>query len=231
MFHSDIFTQNRKQAHEICDLMIGAKLNMRWVANARADNVDPDILAHMKEAGCWMITYGFESGSQQDIVKATKWTKGAGIKVWGYFIFGLPGETADTVDETIAFAKDLNLDLVNFAVGAPYPGTEFLRQARENGWLTSDEWSDFDQNYSAIVSYPEFSDSDTIRAMKRAYKEWYLRPSSIWKLLSGVRSWNDLRVLSSTGVEHLKWIWSRGPLFSLGHKNRQMIEADSQERG
>ncbi len=236
MFHSDIFTQNRKQAHAICEGMIKAGLNMRWVANARADQVDPDILKHMKEAGCWMITYGFESGAQQvldgmkkdlkveNILEATKWTKEAGIKVWGYFIFGLPNETHETVQETIDLSKRLGLDLVNFAVGAPYPGTEFLAMAKANGWLVSSDWSDFDQNYSAIVSYPDFSNDDTIRAMKRAYKEWYMRPSSMWKLLRGVRSWNDMRVLLSTGTAHLKWIRSEGPLFRLGAKSRQALE-------
>lgn len=242
MFHSDIFTQNREQAHAICDLMIKAKLDMRWVANARADQVDPDILRHMKEAGCWMITYGFESGSQkvldgmkkdlkvQSIIDATKWTKEAGIKVWGYFIFGLPNESHESVQETIDMSRSLDLDLVNFAVGAPYPGTEFLEMAKANNWLVSDEWSDFDQNYSAIVSYPEFSNDDVIAAMKRAYKEWYFRPSSIWKLVRGIRSLNDARVLMSTGLAHFKWIRSAGPLFKLGSKNRQTVESTAEAK-
>jgi radical SAM superfamily enzyme YgiQ (UPF0313 family) len=236
MFHSDIFTLNREQAHAICDQMIRHRLNMRWVANSRSDMVDRDILKHMREAGCWMITYGFESGSQRVLdgmkkdlkveqsVDAAKWTKEAGIKVWGYFIFGLPNENADSVQETIDLSKRMKLDLVNFAVGAPYPGTEFLQMAKANEWLVSSDWSDFDQNYSAIVSYPDFSNDQIISAMKRAYKEWYFRPSSVWKLARGVRSWNDVRVLWATGTAHLKWIRSTGPLFDLGAKNRRAIE-------
>jgi radical SAM superfamily enzyme YgiQ (UPF0313 family) len=239
MFHSDIFTANREQAHEICEQMIRRKLNMRWVANSRADMVDPDILKHMNQAGCWMITYGFESGSQkvldgmwkdlkvEDIHNATKWTKEAGIKVWGYFIFGLPNEDEQAARETIELSKSLDLDLVNFAVGAPYPGTEFLRLAKENGWLVSDDWSDFDQNYSAIVSYPGWTNDQIIQAMKQAYKEWYMRPKAVWNLLKGVRSLNDLRVLMSTSLAHFKWIRQKGPLFQLGAKSRKALENQS----
>jgi alkylhydroperoxidase/carboxymuconolactone decarboxylase family protein YurZ len=96
--------------------------------------------------------------------------------------------------------------------------------AKSNEWLVSADWSDFDQNYSAIVSYPDFSNDQIIAAMKRAYKEWYFRPSSVWKLARGVRSWNDVRVLWATGTAHLKWIRSKGPLFNLGAKNREAIE-------
>ena len=128
---------------------------MRWITNSRADTVDKEMLGWMKRAGCWMIAYGFESGSQKvldnakkgitinQIKDAAKWTEEAGIKVWGYFIIGLPGETKESIAETIRLSKELPLYSANFAVGAPYPGTDFYNAAKMQAydWSVADEYS------------------------------------------------------------------------------------------
>lgn len=218
LVHSDVFTINKDIAIEICKEIIDRGWKFRWICNSRVNTVDEELLGWMKKAGCWMINYGIESGSQDVLNKAQKgitleqtrkavaMTKEAGIKVWGYFIIGLPGETWETVDETIKLSKGLPLDLVNFAVAAPYPGTDFYNLVKSEGWLKSSNWEDYDQNYSAIVSYPEMSNKEILKAAKRAYKEWYLRPFSAWRLARGIRSFNDVKVLFSTAATHLKWI-------------------------
>jgi anaerobic magnesium-protoporphyrin IX monomethyl ester cyclase len=218
MFHADTFTIDREIVMDLCRGIVDRRLPVRWICNSRVDTVDSEMLAMMKRAGCWMIAYGVETGSDeilrnvkkggrhtvQQARDAVAWTRNAGIEVWAYFIMGLPGESRRTVRETIAFARSLPADIVNFAVGAPYPGTELLTQARENGWLESEAWEDFDQNYSAILSYPGFSSGDTMKSIRRAYLEWYLRPKGAVAFLKGIRSWRDLGTLAGIGLDHLR---------------------------
>lgn len=218
MFHSDTFTLFRETAMELCDLIIKEGLKLRWCCNSRVDTVDEELLMNMKKAGCWMIMYGIETASPEILKNVKKggtatvdqarnaviWTKKAGIKVWGYFIIGLPGETKATLNSTIAFAKSLPLDIVNFAVGAPYIGTEFYEQAKENKWLESEAWEDFDQNYSAIVSYPVFTSIDVKKGIMKAYLKWYFRPKGIWALLKGISDIESLITLFRVGLQHLK---------------------------
>ena len=217
MFHSDTFTQDRDNVIEICRQIVESGLKLRWICNGRVDRVDEEMLMWMKKAGCWMINYGIESGVQDILIKCNKgenatvqaardavmMTKQAGIKVWGYFIIGLPGETHDTIKETSRFARSLPLDMVNFAVGAAYPGTEFYRQAVQNKWLQSYEWEDFDQNYSAIISYPELSSEEIMKGVRKCYLEWFCRPRGLWVFLKGMNSWDNIIMMLRLAFSHL----------------------------
>ena len=156
----------------------------------------PQILKNIKKGG---------DATVEQTIEAVTATKKAGIQVWGYFVLGLPGETEETINESIQLAKKLPLDLVNFAFGAPYPGTEFHEMAKANGWLISSDWEDFDQNYSAIVSYENMSAQQIEQAVKRAYREWYLRPSGIMRTLRGIHDWDSLKALLRIGMEHFSW--------------------------
>jgi radical SAM superfamily enzyme YgiQ (UPF0313 family) len=219
IFHSDTFTLDRKWILELCQKMIDEKLNIRWIANSRANTIDKELLTLMKAAGCWMIAYGFESGSQEvldrskkeitleQIRNAARWTDEAGIRIWGYFIIGLPGETKETIDQTIRLAKELPLTIANFAIGAPYPGTEFFQTAKANKWLLSVDWEKFDQNYSAVVGYENFSADDIVNGVRRAYREYYLTPKEFIKIIGTIRSFQDLRMLGKTGFKHLKMMY------------------------
>ena len=216
IFHSDTFTIDRDIVLELCELITDAELPVRWMCNSRVDTVDPEMLKAMKRAGCWMVAYGVETGSDvilknvkkggaatvAQALKAVSWAKDAGIKVWAYFVMGLPGENVDTVEETIQFAKQIPADIVNFAVGTPYPGTEFYDQARTNGWLESEYWEDFDQNYSAVINYPGYSSEQIMGAIRKAYRSWYLRPKGIAKLLQGMLGLRNLKLMLRIGFEH-----------------------------
>jgi anaerobic magnesium-protoporphyrin IX monomethyl ester cyclase len=224
MFHSDTFTIDKGIVIKLCQMMVDEGLKLRWCCNSRVDTVDDEMLMWMKRAGCWMIAYGIETGSQKILEnvkkgaqatvvraeKAIRETRSAGIKAWGYFIFGLPGETRQTISQTIGLAKRLHLDFVNFAVGAPYPGTEFYRQAKENGWLQSERWEDFDQNYSAIVGYPDLSTEEIIKAVRKGYLSWYLTSRGIFMLLKGFTSLSYIRTLLIIGFQHLAISKSEG---------------------
>lgn len=223
MFHADTFTIDRTMVMELCNEIIRNKLKIRWICNSRVDTVDEEMLLAMKKAGCWMIAYGIESGNDEILKnvkkggnatveqarKAVLWTKKAGIGVWAYFIIGLPGENETTIRETVRFSKSIPADIINFAIAAPYPGTELYRQAKTRGWLESEKWEDFDQNYSSILSYENLSSQEIKRAIERAYKEWYLRPYGILAFIKGISSWNDVKSLLGIGWDHLRILKER----------------------
>jgi radical SAM superfamily enzyme YgiQ (UPF0313 family) len=216
LVHSDTFTVNKDFVVALCKRMIDEKLDMKWGCNSRVDTVDQEMLKWMRLAGCWMIAYGIESGSQLVLDNAKKgatlsqardavaWASDAGIKVYGYFIIGLPGETLTTIDETIAFAKALPLTFALFHVGSPYPGTAFHKQAREMGWLNFTRWEDVDQGRSTPVVYPNLSSAEITRGIRRAHMAFYLRPRAIARVLRSVNNLNDLRHLMQLSIGLLK---------------------------
>lgn len=217
-FQSDTFTVDRDWVIKLCKLMIKEDLNFKWLCNSRCDTVDSEMLSWMKKAGCWLVGFGIESGSQKildnckkditlaKIERGIELTKKARIDVWGWFVIGLPGETKKTIRETIDFAKRLPLDLANFAFATPYPGTEFYKQVDEKGYLVSHNWEDYDQNYSAVTSYPELSAHQIEKAIKKATLEWTLRPRPLFWLLKGARDWYTAKYLFKIAMNHFSWL-------------------------
>jgi radical SAM superfamily enzyme YgiQ (UPF0313 family) len=220
VFLADLFTVNRRQVIELCQRIIDARLPFKWQCNSRVDHIDEEILSWMKRAGCWQIAFGLESGSQEVLDRAKKGitieqidhainlTNRFGIKAWGYFIIGLPGETKETIRATIDLAKRLPLNLALFHVAVPYPGTEFNDMARKQGWLLSERWQDLDMNYSAIVEYPQLTAAEIDKAAKRAFLEWYLRPVPAMRLLSSVRDLSTLKIIGRNIWRHALWLLS-----------------------
>ena len=138
MMYADLFTVNREHVVSICKAMIEEKINMSWMCNSRVDYVDEEMLSLMGQAGCHMISWGIESGSEAVLKQARKgaypdkaeralnWAKAAGIKNFGYFIIGLPGETEETIKQTIAFSKNLPMRFRNFPYCGPLSGYTLL---------------------------------------------------------------------------------------------------------
>ncbi|MDD5085748.1 MAG: radical SAM protein, partial [Candidatus Omnitrophica bacterium] len=207
-FHDELFTMSKNHVLGICDEIKRRRLDVAWVCMARADYVTEEILKAMREAGCKKIMYGFESGSQEilDNIKkettvdearrAVELTKRSGIRVAGNFMIGNIGETKETIRKSIDLAKELDPDTVAFFVAIPYPGTEFYDQARQNGYLRKDfEWKDFTlvSNNKPPLNLPGVSADEIEQWKKRAYREFYMRPSYVWKKLSEIQSPRDLK--------------------------------------
>jgi anaerobic magnesium-protoporphyrin IX monomethyl ester cyclase len=217
--YADLFTVNREQVVELCRRIIDEDLRIRWTCNSRVDYVDEEMLRLMGEAGCWMISWGIESGNEAILKRAAKgadpkkarqaltWARAAGIKNWGYFIIGLPGETVETIRQTIDFAKALPLELALFHIAAPYPGTPFFFDVIENGWFRpGTRWEEVDMDKGTVLQYENLSAEQLIYWQKRAFREWAMRPGPILTymkmLVSDTRTFKRaLRV----GVEHLRW--------------------------
>ncbi len=217
--YADLFTVNREQVVELCRLMIEENLNIRWTCNSRVDYVDEEMLMLMGKAGCWLISWGIESGNEQILrharkgaypdkaERALRWAKKAGIKNWGYFIIGLPRETEETIKETIAFSKMLPLDLALFHVAAPYPGTPFFFEVVKEGWFRpGTRWEQVDMDKGTVLDYPGLSAEKLLYWQKKAFREWAFRPGPIMtyiKMLLSDRS--TLRSALSVGWQHLDW--------------------------
>ena len=220
--YADLFTVSREQVVRLCELMLQEGLRMRWTCNSRVDYVDQEMLQLMARAGCWFISWGIESASEtvlrrahkgyrtEQVGKALRWAKAAGIKNWGYFMIGLPGETEETIQQTIDLAKRLPLDLALFHIAAPHPGTPFYLEVMENGWFRPGvPWEDVDMDRSTVLDYPHLSAEQLEAHARRAFRAWALRPGPIWTYL---RSINNLAVLRSAidiGIQQLAWITGR----------------------
>jgi anaerobic magnesium-protoporphyrin IX monomethyl ester cyclase len=217
--YADLFTVNREQVVELCRLIIDAGLRVTWTANSRVDYVDEEMLRLMGRAGCMLIAWGIESGNELVLKKAHKgykmeqahralrWAHAAGIKNWGYFIIGLPGETVDTIQETIAVAKALPLDIALFHVAAPYPGTPFFFEVVENGWFRpGTDWESVDMDQGTVLDYPQLKAEDLLYWQKRAFREWAMRPGPIWTFLKSFNSWQGLRSGIDIGLQTLGWV-------------------------
>ena len=149
-----------------------------------------------------MICYGTESGDDEVLKKnekggkatveqarkAIKWTKEAGIKTWTYWMIGLIGDNEKTINKTIDLACELDADICNFSVAAPYLGTRFYKTAKENNWIVDERWTAFDQNYSAQVSQPDCPVELVKKMQRKAYLRWYFS----WR---GIRFvWNSFKL-------------------------------------
>lgn len=192
--YADLFTVNREQTLGICEGLIsrfgGIKgKRLRWTCNSRVDFVDEELLQAMARSGCWMISWGLESGSDamlQRMHKGTnvalaerslRWAKQAGIMNWGYFIIGLPGESEETIRQTIALAKRLPLDLALFHIAAPHPGTPFFFEVVENGWFRpGTRWEQVDMDRSTVLDYADLNAEALQRWAQRAFRTWAFRP-------------------------------------------------------
>lgn len=219
-FYADLFTVDRQLVIDLCKLIIEDGTKFRLTSNSRVDFIDEEMLEWMAKAGFWMISWGLESGSM-DVLKrmrkginfdktrkALEASSRLGIKNWGYFIIGMPGETVESIDQTIAFAKGLPLTLALFHIAVPYPGTPFYYEAVENGWINATRWEDMDMDRSTVLNYPDLSAEELTYHAKRAFREWALRPGPAMTYLKSMNSRATLKPAMSLGVEHLKWILS-----------------------
>ena len=197
-FSDDLFTLDKKRTEAICDEIKRRGLDIAWACSSRVDTISRALLQKMKRAGCMLIYYGVESGSQrilnlmkkhvriEQIVKAIRWTKEVGIETLASFIIGFPGETREDVEKTIAFAKKLDTDYAQFSFATPYPGTELYRLAKEKGLLLTEDWSQYTAG-KPIIAVDDSTKDDLIKLLKKAYQRFYLSPKLLLRHLRRCR--------------------------------------------
>lgn len=204
----DVWNLQLDRAKEICRLLIREGLtHVPWVTvhGMRADHSDAELFQLMKQAGCKRVGFGVESGNQavldaikkkqtlDDVRRAFQAAKAAQLQTMGFFIFGLPTDTEASMDDTIHFALELDPDLANFMIAAPYPGTELWEIARRDGRLFSQDWRDYAiHDEKARYELPTLPADLVERKWHEAYRRFYLRPSRIWRKLMMADTWRRL---------------------------------------
>ena len=220
-FDDDTFTDDRRRAEEIARGM--GKLGLTWSCNAKA-NVPYDTLKIMRENGLRLLLVGYESGNQQILInikkgirvnRARQFTKDCrdlGITIHGTFILGLPGETAETIAETIRFAKEINPHSLQVSIAAPYPGTALYEQAIQNGWLPADDATLIDEHgvQTAMLSYPNLNRTEIYDSVETFYKEFYFRAGKIAEMSAEMlRSPEMMRRRLREGAEFVRFFRHR----------------------
>jgi len=192
MIEDDTLTADRKRCRELSEALIATGGHrIPWSANSRAD-VDYDTMRLMRRAGCRLFCVGFESGEQaildniqksitiEKLVDFTRDAKRAGILVHGCFMVGNRGETRETLQKTLDFAKELTPDTAQFYPIMVYPGTSDYAHFTEKGWIVSDNfrnWLTPEGLHSSVVSNPDLTYEELVEFCDRARREFYLRPS------------------------------------------------------
>ena len=211
LFWSDIFNFNREWTLELCNKIIESGLKITWSANTRANTMDEDMAKLMYEAGCRLVSIGVESGSQEilnrigkkitlsEIRETVRILKKNRIKIYNYFVIGLPWETERTVEETIKFAIELDSNFVSFYTATPLPGTRFFEYAMTNHLI--DDGMDFEgAYYNPVVRSHELSKDRILELHKLAVKRFYLRPAYIIKTLLSLRSFAEFERYFKAGM-------------------------------
>ncbi len=200
---ADTFTLNKEWVIELCRLIIEEGLKIEWVVNSRVDVIDEERVSWMKKAGCWLISFGIESGSQdilnrmnkgvtvEDSRKAVNLCHKYGIKTYCFFVIGLPWDSRETIMATINFAKSLDTDFFLFHIALPFPGTELYDVVKENGLISESELyghSHFDPALKTLY----LSAAQLKSLWKKANFAMYSNPKYLLRVLSDIRSPGEL---------------------------------------
>lgn len=220
-FDDDTFTDDRSRAEEIAR-GLGA-LGVAWSCNAKA-NVPYETLKVMRDNGLRLLLVGYESGNQQilhnikkgmRIEVARRFTEDCrklGITIHGTFIIGLPGETRETIEETIRFATEINPHTIQVSLAAAYPGTHLYDQAARNGWLVAsgEDMVQHEGFQVSSISYPHLPHEEIFEAVATFYKRFYFRPRKIAEItLEMLQSWEMTKRRLREGVEFMHFLRAR----------------------
>ena len=228
-FIDDTFTADYDRAMAICREIKARRLDFTWFASACINQVDKTLLQAMKDAGCWAILFGADSGVQKTLNALRKATtleqirrdvraaKAVGLKVSTPFIFGAPGETFADGLKTIDFAIELDADLANFHALTPFPGTYLYDNLDKFGSVSGDL---SDRNYQSAAFVPYSMTRDEILTLRQlAFRRFYSRPAFLLRKVLALRTLNDCKV-AVRGIKSLFWLWAGKHLFQK-HKHKQ----------
>ncbi|HXW68727.1 MAG TPA: radical SAM protein, partial [Dissulfurispiraceae bacterium] len=203
------------------------RFDFTWFASACVNQVDKPLLRAFKDAGCWAILFGAESGVQKNlntirkgttlaqIRTAVKTAREVGLKVSTPFMFGIPGETYEEGLQTIDFALDLNPDIANFHAITPFPGT-YLYDNLEKFGRISGELSDLTYQGAAFVPFT-MTREEIIKLRRTAFRKFYGRPSFLFRRVLGIRTLHDLAVAFRSAVSLFRLFSSNENLKAKGH--------------
>lgn len=225
LIDDDNFSVDQKNVQEFCKLMIQNNIKMKWICECRV-NLKYETMVLMRKAGCKLVVVGYESGSQKvldgmhkgiTLEQSRKFdaaARKAKIRVHGCFMVGNPGETKETMMETLNFAKSLRMDTAQFFPLIVYPGTEAWMWAKNNDYIKAknyDEWLTSDGLHNCVLSTPEISSQELVEFCNYARKKFYLRPSYIFmKAVECLTSKDDLVKTAKAFKTFAKYLFKKG---------------------
>ncbi len=209
MFETDTFAADKAHVIEVCNEIIRRGINKKitWSCNMRVDT-DLEVLSLMRKSGCRMLMTGFEFGYDDGLKAINKGgvnvdmarryaieANKQGFTIHGCFMIGAPGETHETAQKTIDFAKSLPLDTIQITGVATYPGTSLYKWAKENRFIRANDWREWlnaEKEQRTLLNYPQFTSQEIDEYIDKGLKEFYLRPKQMWKMFISIRSVGDL---------------------------------------
>lgn len=222
--YDDCFNADVERAEEILDLIIKGDLNvkLRFVNGIRANNITRAFMDKMKKAGCIEVAFGIESGDQEildkipkmisldEIRKAVKYSKEAGILTVGFFVLGLRGDNEKTMRKTIDFAKEIDIDVAFFSILTPYPGTPLWDLIEKEGKFLIKDFDELHHSSGKMTfSHPEFPSAVLVEKMyKKAHRDFYFSLKYIIGRVLAIRNWRQL-ALSFRGLSNIIYTQTR----------------------
>ena len=189
-FYDDTFASDPTRVRKFCSLLRSNKIGVTWTCMSRINYADPVTLRAMAQAGCHMICYGVESANEEilktikkginlnQVESVVRMTQQAGIRTRLSFMYGCPGETVETMRQTLDFALRIKPDLAQFNITTPYPGTEMFKWADANGYLITKDWSQYDL-YNVVMKLPTVAAEELQAFYRYSYRRFYRNPSFI----------------------------------------------------
>ncbi len=214
LFWSDIFNLDKEWTMNLCQAIIDSGLKITWSANTRADTADLEMAKLMYKSGCRLVSIGVESGSQymlekmgkkitlDDVRRTVKVFKDAKIRIYNYFVIGLPWETEETIEDTIKFAIELDSDFISFYTATPLPGSRFYDYAKEHNLFDKDTSFENAYFYPSVNTHT-LSKDRVFELHKSAIKRFYLRPAYIFRMLTRIRSLAEVKNYFIAGMNVL----------------------------
>jgi radical SAM superfamily enzyme YgiQ (UPF0313 family) len=200
MFNDATLTADMEWATVLFEGMIRSNIDLTWNCSTRADRVNAEILKMMKRAGCHTIAIGMESVdpavlknirkniSAEQIRDAVSKIKRYGMNTIVFSVVGFPGETKESIENTISFLKTLDTTFITLGIAVPVPGTDFYRYVDENNYLLTKDWSLYDPMKKPVFSYPWLTSDEVAYYSTQGLRKFYLRPKYIFSRLKSIRS-------------------------------------------
>jgi anaerobic magnesium-protoporphyrin IX monomethyl ester cyclase len=215
----DAFNINIQRSIEICQLIIDKNLIIPWStpSGIRANLVNKNLLTKMKESGCYRVAFGVEVGTQEmlkridkgltleQIRNAFRLCAEVGLETVAFFMMGNPGDTEESMEATIKFAKELNPDYAQFNSTTPYPGTRLFDLIKKDGKLLVTDWSSYSvHTKTGFFEYGKINQELIQKMVKRAYRSFYLRPQYVARMIGKKKTWENLPNIATAGL-HFLW--------------------------
>jgi len=223
-FDDDTFNIQKARTIELCSKL--KPLGLTWSCTSRV-TTDYETLKAMKEAGCRLLIVGYESGDAQilknikkgaTVERAREFTRDChklGLVVHGDFILGLPGETSQTIRNTINFAKELDVETIQVSVAHAYPGTELHEYAMKNGFISSETKMVDEAGHQMVqIQFPNLPADEVLESVHRFYDEYYFRPKAVYRILRKAvfdnterkRLYKEARAFLKLRAQRNKWV-------------------------